>query len=74
MKLCFLDEIDKIYKLYSENKREEAFEIQNFLNLKFTISNLASKDNFLRSSEIKYILYKLNLIKSDNVTFYYEVN
>ena len=33
--------------------------------------NLASKDNFLRSSEIKYILNKLNLIKSDNVTFYY---
>ena len=70
--MLFYDEIDKIYKLYSENKREEAFEIQNFLNLKLLkYPNLASKDNFLRSSEIKYLLYKLNLIKSDNVTFYY---
>ena len=33
--------------------------------------NLASKDNFLRSSEIKYVLSKLKLINSDNVSLYY---
>ena len=70
--MLFYDEIDKIYKLFKENKRDEAFDIQNFLNTKLLkYPNLASKDNFLRSSEIKYILSKLNLIKSDNVSLYY---
>ena len=70
--MLFYDEIDKIYRLYKNKKYEEALKIQNFLNTKLLkYPNLASKDNFLRSSEIKYILLKTGMIETDNVSLYY---
>lgn len=70
--MLFYDEIEKIYKLFKNKKYEEALKIQNFLNTKLLkYPNLASKDNFLRSSEIKYILSNLGMIETDNVSLYY---
>jgi len=73
---CFyFEKIDKVYQAFNNNNMNDAKLYQNELNrfLEKATTN-ASKDNFLKCAEGKYILSKMGLCKKFMSGYYRSVN